>query len=389
MQKFMWEFWDLVDEYQALVDAGKIADDRSLVALFKQQKGQLNKPLLKEVARWKTGGRTIPLVEGNSDEDIALANKALHDNALTIDEIIDELCKLRGVRLPTASVILAFSEPDKYSVIDYRVCEFLCNICGVEIEGRSLNPQDKNHWGRYQLECSKLLEKINKILEEKATLRDLDRAMWIYHKRYPEEFRSVGFSFENIFNRFAYSYVAEIETGNAPDIPFSDDEKELFCKGVKEGLIEELGHKFNFRESDKGPYNIFTVNREYITHAAAYIKLIKEFGFEETQCKIEYKNMDIAVFIRDRLHAYVEVKAGENKADKLIEGILNVARDLSENEQVTRSEALTKADIIKQNRPDYFVVYTPHRMQTFKVVWKGEGFELIAAEFPAALPKTE
>lgn len=381
MQRFISEFWDLVETYNSLVEQGTIADDNQLMKLFREQEGQLSRGLLKEVARWKTGGRTVSRVAMNSDEEIALANQALHDQSLTDEEKLGELCKLYGVRLPTASVILAFSEPKKYSVIDYRVCEFLCNICGVEIDGEPLSPQNIDHWAIYQGECKKLLKSMNKNFEKGATLRDLDRAMWIYHKWHPDEFKTIGFTFENLFNRFAYSYVAQIESGKAPDIPFSEEEKELFCEGVKEGLIEELGHRFNFKDSSKGPYNIFSINREYITHAAAYIKLVRDLGFKPEQCKIEYKNMDIAIFVGDRLHAYLEAKASDSKANKLIEEIKSISHDLSGGRVSGKSDAFTKAEIIHSHRPDYFVIYTPTRTQAFKVKGTERGFELLEADF--------
>jgi len=72
----------------------------------------------------------------------------------------------------------------------------------------------------------------------------------------------------------------------------------------------------------------------------------------------------------------------------VIEEIKNASSDLAESEPGTKSEALVKAEIIKQNKPEYFVIFTPHRMQAFKVILAKKGFELLEAKLPVHMPET-
>jgi hypothetical protein len=132
-----------------------------------KEKRYLNREMLIKLCRWKSKrprkSYEDPL---NSDERVKyITSLALssHDEYFKITV----LQLLRGVSWPTASVILAFAEPEKYSILDFRVLWSL----GIDKENYSFD-----FWQEYLKEVREIAKM------HKVSLRTLDKALWSYSK---------------------------------------------------------------------------------------------------------------------------------------------------------------------------------------------------------------
>lgn len=75
---------------------------------------------------------------------------------------------LKGVSWPVASVILHFAEPDKYTIMDFRA------IWSLGMQQPKI--YDFDFWENYT-------ETVRSIAKNaKVTLRNLDKALWVYSK---------------------------------------------------------------------------------------------------------------------------------------------------------------------------------------------------------------
>ncbi|MGY1825955.1 hypothetical protein [Blastococcus sp. SYSU DS0541] len=120
------------------------------------------------VCRWKTR-RTTRSVATNTAEDV----QDLTETALAAPERLRHriLALLAGVRTPTASALLMVADPKQFTVIDYRSVEAL------QAHGE-LGPG----WPGYV----DYLERCRAIAHAVGTdLRQLDRALWCWHKFRP------------------------------------------------------------------------------------------------------------------------------------------------------------------------------------------------------------
>lgn len=93
-------------------------------------KAEFNQELINEIVLWKTN-RYAEL----NTQTLNLINKIdrkaeFVDSALT-GEILMELLKIKGIRLPMASTILRFKNPKIYQIIDQRVYRL---IYGTELK---------------------------------------------------------------------------------------------------------------------------------------------------------------------------------------------------------------------------------------------------------------
>ena len=78
---------------------------------------------------------------------------------------------LQGIGVPVASTILNFIYPDKFPIMDVRVTEVLCDFGYLKVKSRS----PKNY--------IKFREVILTIVQESdCSMRELDRALFAYHK---------------------------------------------------------------------------------------------------------------------------------------------------------------------------------------------------------------
>jgi hypothetical protein len=89
-----------------------------------QKQGYLNLADLKDIAKWKST-RSANRVNGNSDSTVRQFTRiafGLADNRnLPASVPIAILTNLKGVRVPTASVILTVWKPKRYGIIDVYV----------------------------------------------------------------------------------------------------------------------------------------------------------------------------------------------------------------------------------------------------------------------------
>ncbi|HEX5620003.1 MAG TPA: hypothetical protein VFX51_16390 [Solirubrobacteraceae bacterium] len=129
-----------------------------------RKRGYYTKAELALLCEWKSA-RTRSRVALNSDvyvESITRAAFATEDEF----ERMTALCALRGVDAPTASVLLHFTFPDRYPIIDWRALESL---------GQTQQPPyPVSYWLAYVDACRALAG------EAGVTMRVLDKALWQY-----------------------------------------------------------------------------------------------------------------------------------------------------------------------------------------------------------------
>lgn len=114
------------------------------------------------VGRWKARGRTAPMLERNSDDDISeitrcglAASDAVGYRVLTL---------LAGVWVPTASALLTVADPDRFTVIDFRA------LNSLRRHGELSGPDPD--YPTYVRLCRRLADRCRR------GLRELDRALW-------------------------------------------------------------------------------------------------------------------------------------------------------------------------------------------------------------------
>ena len=106
-------------------------------------------------------------VAKNSDafvEHITRAALAVTDES----ERMAALCALRGVDMPTASVLLHFAFPDRYPIIDWRALESLGQPAP--------SAYTTKYWLAYADACRELASQAG------VTVRVLDKALWQYSR---------------------------------------------------------------------------------------------------------------------------------------------------------------------------------------------------------------
>jgi hypothetical protein len=141
---------------------GPAQDDAALAAGRRIRGGEYTRENLSEIFEWKTEGRGRSRLLRNTDEEIADA-LSLAVNARTERAAIAVLTGLHGVGVPVASAVLTAIDPERYTVIDFRALEALS----------SKSPDRSVSFYLYYLDACRKLAK-----EHRATLRDLDRALW-------------------------------------------------------------------------------------------------------------------------------------------------------------------------------------------------------------------
>jgi hypothetical protein len=130
------------------------------------ERGYYTKPELVLICEWKTvrsrsrvAQNTAAFVEGITRVAFATEDET---------ERMAALCALRGVNLPTASVLLHFAFPDRYPIIDWRALESL---------GQPRQPTYTiEYWRTYVDACRKLAAQAG------VTMRVLDKALWQYSR---------------------------------------------------------------------------------------------------------------------------------------------------------------------------------------------------------------
>jgi hypothetical protein len=144
------------------MDSGSEEDEKAFAAGTRIRGGDFSRDNLQAIFRWKTKGRGVSRLDGNTDDEIADALK-LALNAKTERSAIAVLTGLNGVAVPVASAILTAINPARYTVIDFRALEAL---------GSTSKDRSVNFYLAYLGNCHRLATK------HRVKLRDLDRALW-------------------------------------------------------------------------------------------------------------------------------------------------------------------------------------------------------------------
>lgn len=150
----------LVKDYNCSEDVAALEAGRRIA------NGDCSRANLIAIFVWKTKRRGISRIERNTDKEIgealSLATHAKEDRIK-----IATLRGLHGVEIPVASAILTAIDPERYTVIDFRALAAL----GVSATSPSLNL-----YISYLRKCRELAFSLH------VGLRDLDRALWQWHK---------------------------------------------------------------------------------------------------------------------------------------------------------------------------------------------------------------
>lgn len=120
------------------------------------------------VARWKTP-RSRQRIAANSDSDIRQITAMAFSAAEELQHRV--LTILEGVRVPTATALLAVAFPDRHTIVDFRSTESLSRLGEWDGQGGYLAYLDV---------CRSLAVRLE------VNLRTLDRALWQWSKHgYP------------------------------------------------------------------------------------------------------------------------------------------------------------------------------------------------------------
>jgi len=125
------------------------------------------------ICRWKSR-RRIALCLSNSKGSVEKLTAIAFTES---DEIsrIEALLKLSGVAVPTASALLAVSDPSSYGVVDIRAWQFLHSVGAVTRNKRGTNLSVKN-WLQYLSVLRKVALRI------KTTPRLVEISLYNAHK---------------------------------------------------------------------------------------------------------------------------------------------------------------------------------------------------------------
>jgi hypothetical protein len=149
----------------------KEADKMALAAGRRIKNGERTKENLKILFRWKNESSRFyastlePAFDRNTPQEIEAALTQAHE-ARTEAEAVAALTALSGVRVPTASAMLANIYPDRFTVMDQLTLRAL-GVVDAEIA----------FYLYYNATCMKLAK------EYKVGVRTLDRALWEFGNR--------------------------------------------------------------------------------------------------------------------------------------------------------------------------------------------------------------
>jgi thermostable 8-oxoguanine DNA glycosylase len=143
-----------------------------------KERGYFTKDEFMKMGMWKSPRPKQQYLK-NSEEDIIRISKAVlstNSERLKINLLTRQL---RGVSIPTASAILALIDPQNYGVIDIRVWQLLYLYRSVRKNPAGIG-MDFADWYYYLMK----LRYYANIFKVKA--RDIERTLFLYHKRIQE-----------------------------------------------------------------------------------------------------------------------------------------------------------------------------------------------------------
>lgn len=139
------------------------------------RKSHLTSRELIDVARWKSGSRTLWRVRKNSDETVRAVTRAAL-SCERVEDAIDTLVwgvqhqRLEGVSYPTASCILMFHDPTRFTVLDSKVWGVLDMLGYLRPEPSEYSA---GHYLTYLTQCKEIAR------GARMNLRQLDRGLWM------------------------------------------------------------------------------------------------------------------------------------------------------------------------------------------------------------------
>ena len=153
---------------RALAERFEYEDDERVRAAGEaaRRRGYYTRHEFLRICGWKTR-RSKPKVASIGEQEVERATRAAFE---TQDEAerIEALLELKGVGVPTASVLLHFASPREYPILDVRALESLGQ--------RGRTTYSVSYWLKYLDACRRLAE------EHGVSLRVLDKALWQYSK---------------------------------------------------------------------------------------------------------------------------------------------------------------------------------------------------------------
>ncbi|HML10349.1 MAG TPA: hypothetical protein VK432_05770 [Stellaceae bacterium] len=150
----------------AKITPWKKIDDDAIEAGKRIRNGEFTKSNLKVIYEWKNGdsrfykSKLEPMFDSNSPQEIESVLKTVN-TADTSVAAINALSRLKGIKIPTASAILAHLYPERFTVTDIRALNAL-GVRDIEVAFYLL----------YNQFCLDLAKNYG------VSVRDLDRALW-------------------------------------------------------------------------------------------------------------------------------------------------------------------------------------------------------------------
>jgi hypothetical protein len=133
-------------------------------------------------------------------------------------------------------------------------------------------------------------------------------------------------------------------------------------------MVEINGSRFTL-SGDNKPYSLFTLNREYLTQVAEYVRLISEDGFDPENVRFEYQGLDLVVLDEKGPKIGIEVKPSAKHGETLRTRILKMlsAPNFPVNDK--RNDAAQKIKCLLNLRPREFWIVTQSTSWRFRATY--------------------
>jgi hypothetical protein len=166
----------------------------------------------------------------------------------------------------------------------------------------------------------------------------------------------------------------------------------LIVDSIEKGLI--IPEQFRFRLKGqkfkklyswlgKKPEKSIQVYWEYFIQVAEYVRLYNILDLNKYNLIFETDNMDICIFLDDKLIVYGEAKEKPGDIFKLIEGIEFYGRGISIPHKKRNDDALNKSHNIIKYRPNYFYIFSNELIIEYNLTYPDEKlFELKEETIP-------
>lgn len=145
---------------------GNVAEENAMAAGRAIARGEYTLGNLKTIVCWKSE-RRAGLLDDNTIAIIADALRLASDARTTEPSAIAALVRLDGVGVPVASAILTAINPERYTIIDFRVL--------ISLGSNKKPPYSIDFYLAYLTRCRELARELN------ISLRTLDHALWQWY----------------------------------------------------------------------------------------------------------------------------------------------------------------------------------------------------------------